>query len=77
MQKSKQQLAKLQQKCRDLATELESLKRYQNYLTSVVNQTDNNYTMVDELLQRYNLLNTANDNLMNSVSIGQKNIEKY
>ena len=70
------ELKQLRYRCKELYQELQSLRRYQNYLNEVANENDN-YSIVDELLQRYSILVETHKSLKQTVSNYSAKIEQY
>lgn len=50
------ELVSLNERCKSLNCELVALIKYQHYLNRVINSGSNNYSMIDELLQRHTIL---------------------
>ena len=63
IQSLKLELLNLNDKCKLLNLELLSLIKYQNYLNLVINSSTNNYSIIDELLQRYTILIDTHNSL--------------
>ena len=72
----KAQLKKLKAESKQFHNELQSLRRYQNYLNQVANQNEN-YSIVDELLQRYEILVDTHKSLQKTVAEYSQRIEHY
>ncbi len=63
IKKLKSQLSNLNISCKSLNEELLSLIKFQDYLNLVIRSASNNYSMVDELLQRYTILIDTHNSL--------------
>ncbi|ETO26665.1 hypothetical protein RFI_10470 [Reticulomyxa filosa] len=60
-----------------LVEELKSLRQYQNYLTEVAQSTESQYSTVDDVLQRYCILQETRSSLIESNNKKQEHVEIY
>ena len=74
--KLRSDLSSLSDVCKSLNEELLSLIKFQDYLNFVISSCSNNYSMVDELLQRYTILIDTHNQLKTQNIALNNNIEQ-